>query len=121
MKYYIKIAAGIGVLCAVPFLVHAQNTPIPGGSNALVIEVATQDIIEPQSDVSLSARSLLVDLERSAIVWTVNGTRLETYDNSKTAVVRVGALGTETRVELDAQNTRGMIAHAKIVLRPSEL
>jgi hypothetical protein len=116
-------ARGIFVLALLftPYMLFAAQPAIPGMGETLTLEVEPRTIIESGSEVTISARSFLIDLDRAAIAWVVNGTRVETADGEKVFKTKVGSIGSETKVTMLVEGANGLSAAPEVVLRPVEL
>ena len=107
------------------FIFLGVDTPVraqlifPGTTADLSLTAEPQNP-GPNSSVRLSVKSVLLDLERSAITWYANGVVIGSgVGVSETSVV-TGPLGTETLVRVE---TRGedQSASATGVFRPTEI
>ncbi len=86
-----------------------------------VIIKMTPETVAPGGEVIISAESFLVDLDRSAILWLVDGKPAEGASNKKTFKTKAGALGSEKIVSFISEDSSGTRSESEIVLRPVEL
>lgn len=92
----------------------------PNLGEPLIVKVSPQTI-SPESIVTLTAESFLIDLDRSALVWLVNGKIIKDASNKTTLEVPVSKIGSETLVSLVVEDATGLRAEFETTLRPVEL
>ena len=76
---------------------------------------------QPGQTVHLSAAGTGIDLENSAIIWRANGKIIAQGTGADSADVTVGALGSETAVEVDVDTPDGTLLSAEATLAPTTL
>jgi hypothetical protein len=115
---YGPLAFAIGVLLlATP--AYAQ-LGLPGIENALMIGL-TPAHPGPHDHVHLTVQSSAIDLSQSAITWSSNGTVMAQGMGVTSADVVAGALGTQTKIGVEADAPDGTIARAQAVIAPTEV
>lgn len=109
----------LGFFLLAPAFSHA-GLEFPNLGEPLIILVEPKTV-PPNSAVSLTLESFLLDLDRSSTAWFKNGTAIEGAANKTSIKTAVGALGTETTISVVVEDARGMRAEGEVVLRPVEL
>jgi hypothetical protein len=117
MRYGIYCALCLAVFFT-PFIVLAQSYVPPRITSPLIVSVEPKDIIEPNTEATVSVGSFMVDLNRLPIAWYVDDASLNT--SAKTITVPVGKLGSQTTVMVVVQNGNEVLQE-RVVLRPAEL
>jgi hypothetical protein len=107
-------------LLCVPFIAHAQLS-LPNLGESLLVEITPNDIIEPNTEVSVRVDSFLLDLNQQAIAWFVDGKLVENNAGKKEVKVRVGEIGSETKVTVATEGPTGLVNDFTVILRPVEL
>src|SRR3989344_389805 len=103
--------------------------PVPAGAalelvgvgSPITIEVSPNQMITAESEVTLTAKSFLIDIDRAVIAWLVDGKRIESADNAPSLKTTVGAVGTEKEVTVLVQGVNGLVAESSVTLRPVEM
>lgn len=98
------------VMCA-----HAQLLP---SRDRLTIEMIP-DFPEANTPISLSVRSISMDLEQAYIEWYVNGELAEKGEGATSASVTLGNLGTKTTITVEALGEE--VLTATRVISPAEV
>ncbi len=120
-----KAAAPFLFLALIFFSLLVPSTPahaqlvFPGTTPDLALEAVPENP-RPNSNITLRIRSVLLDLTQSEITWYVNGTVTSTGIGITETSVATGALGTETRVRVEAIGEAGS-AFAVGVFRPTDI
>lgn len=94
---------------------------LPGVGAPVSIEISSNQMIEAGSEVTLTAKSSLIDMNRAVIAWLVDDVRVKSADNNLVFKTAVGEVGTETTVTVIVQGMNGLLTEASVVLRPVEL
>ena len=121
LKYMLPSFICVVFLCVLPTFVYGQINTLPGVGDLVTFEITPKDMVEPFSDVSISARGFLLNLDRSTIVWMVDGVHVADFDGRKSVVVKVGNIGVEKKITFIARGANGLRAQSDILLRPTEL
>lgn len=108
---------GFVLMLALPFVVHAQYT-LPGFSGAVRIAL-TPSQPTPNSTVTASLESGLIDTDTATIAWYVDGRRLPTTDAR--IPVTLGNLGTRTSVSATVTTAEGSIVSADTTIIPTTI
>jgi hypothetical protein len=111
----------IGILFTAPTSL-AQSIPNFSGltPNANINLVATPEFPRPGEQVTIVAESFYMDLDRSAIGWYVNGTRVAEGTGMKQFTVDAGALGVSKTISILAvQGTKR--ATQSLFITPAEV
>lgn len=101
-------------------LVSYAAFEFPSLGEPLIVKISPQTI-HPESVVTLTAESFLIDLDRSTLVWLVNGKIIKDASNKNTLEVPVPKIGSETFVSLIVEDATGLRAEFETTLRPVEL
>jgi len=117
MKTHLTHRLLVLILLFVPFFTHAQLS-LPNVGESLLVEVKPSDIIEPNTEVSLGVESFLLDLNQQAIAWFVDGKKIENATGKKEVKIKVGDLGSETKVLVATEGPTGLVNDFTVVLRP---
>lgn len=99
----------------------ATAVDLPGVGEPIALEVSPSQMIEAGTEVTLSIRSSLIDVDRAVIAWLLDGERVKSADNSRVFKTTMGAVGTETQVSALVQGANGLVSDASVTLRPVEL
>lgn len=75
----------------------------------------------PGETVRLSIQTYALDLNRSEIVWFANEREIARGDGLTETTILAGAAGTETTVNVTAEDEEGLIASATAAIRPAEV
>jgi len=114
-------AVFVGALVFSPFFAFGQDFSLPQFGETATLEVSPRTIIEPGTDVTVTALSSLIDLDRASITWWTNGTYNEAANGSKMFTTKAGALGSETTVVAIIDGANGLHTEPKVTVRPTEL
>lgn len=106
-------------LCAFATPAHAQLT-LRGASDSLTIAFSPLSP-NPGEMLNLTVQSSLIEISEARILWQANGKTIAEGPGVRSASVPVGALGTETRIDVTATTPDGaeFSGHATII--PTEL
>ncbi|HRH26363.1 MAG TPA: hypothetical protein PLF31_02745 [Candidatus Paceibacterota bacterium] len=112
----------LGIILVAPIISLAQSMPSIGGltPNANINLTATPEFPRAGEQVTIVAESFYMDLDRSAIGWYVNGTRVAEGTGLKQFTVDAGALGVSKTISILAvQGTKR--ATQSIFINPAEV
>ena len=106
----------IALFMILPAFTLAQG----GGGDQLEITV-NPPAPRPNQDITVRARSFSAELDRSLMVWRVNGVEVARGTGKTELVVRTGAAGSATRISAAATDQSGTTLVGEVAVRPTEL
>ncbi len=116
---WLLVLLSVCFVATVTTAAHAQSG-LFGSENALSI---TFSPVSPNAGdtLRLGVQSSVIDIPQSTILWQINGRTVAQGKGVSSASVKVGALGTETRVSVSASSPDGTIASAQAIIVPTAL
>jgi hypothetical protein len=111
-------ALAIFALFSVAPLAHAQS--VTGLERELTLTLSPE-YPAPGDIVQLSIETFALDLNRSEVVWYANEKEIARGTGLVQTTVPAGAAGTETDIQVVAEDEEGLVGTASATIRPSEV
>ncbi|MEK7628508.1 MAG: hypothetical protein AAB421_03765 [Patescibacteria group bacterium] len=99
---------------------YAHALALPNLGEPIILSVKPA-IVEPESDVTVSIDSFLLDLNKSQINWFIDGKSVFKNRNLRSLQFHTGVIGSESVVSVIIQDPSGVEATADVAIRPVEL
>ncbi len=112
------VACTLGITAAIPLPIFAQLTLQP--QKPITLEVQPEQPA-PGDAYSLSLTSYSIDLDRSTIIWRINGEVVAEGDGLKQISSKAGALGSTQRISVSVVSDDGSEGSVSALIRPVEI
>jgi hypothetical protein len=114
------IALAICIASVFALTAHAQFSNFPGFGSALSITFFPTSP-SPGDTLNLTVQSPLIDIPESTILWQAGGKTIAQGKGVDSASVQLGALGSETRIDVTVTTADGDAASTQATIVPTEL
>jgi len=112
---YITKLIILAAVCFMPFISFGQN------QDSSVAVSLFPNSPGAHEEVTITLSTFSFDLNRASITWKVDGTTTSQGIGQNTFIVRAGALGSTTTVDIDILISTGRLITKQIVISPADL
>ncbi len=118
----IKTTFVIGIFIALSLFVVAPSTQaqVLPGNDPVTIQI-NPEFPKPNQNTTVSIKSFSIDLNTTTIIWSINGTKINSGKGLTSVVVQAGANGTTKEVAAAIITSSGLPIIKTITISPAEV